>query len=251
MPMRPNSRSYCRLTSLLIPVLAISAAVGQDDFLDDLPRPGLIGQYQDAAGKKHARVDAAMSFDWSAQSPDPHLAAGGFTVAWSGILRVRSSGTYRFASDAVGALSVTVDDQQVFSSETESRNWIAGDDVELRAGLHDLTIRFEKRASNASMRLFWSGPKFDWEPINPANTLHYAEDEPDGSMARGQALVESLRCTACHDIPGSIETLDAPAIDRLTGNLNPTWLVNRLMRREPTGSGSSKMPHFALTQENG
>ncbi len=229
-------------------MLAISTAVAQDDFLDDLPKSGLIGDYRDSAGNSRQRVDSAMAFDWSSDSPDPHLAAGEFSVNWKGLLRVHSSGNYHFASDAVGAVSVTVDDATVFESDTRSQKWVAGREVDLRAGLHELTIRFQKRGSLASMRLFWSGPKFDWEPINPANTLHYSEDEPDGSRERGQSLVEALRCTACHEIPGSVATLDAPAIDRLTGNLNPDWLVERLMQTEPEHPGSSRMPHFGMTQ---
>jgi mono/diheme cytochrome c family protein len=231
-----------------MPLLVIATASGQDDLLDDLPRSGLVGHYQDAAGNSHRRVDTAMSFDWSTRSPVPHLAEGAFTVTWKGLLRVRSTGSYRFAADAIGAVAVLVNDKALFESDTSSRQWVTGDEVELRAGLHDLSIRFTKRADDASMRLFWSGSKFDWEPVNPGNMLHYSEDEPDAAMARGGALVEALRCTACHDVPGSLETLQAPAIDRLAGNLNLDWLIGRLMRAERKPSSTSKMPHFALSQ---
>lgn len=239
----------CCLLSMLL--LHSTRALGQDDLLDDLPQPGLIGHYEDGGGHSHDRIDTAMSFDWSTTAPMPQLAAGEFRVVWQGQILLRASGSYRFACEASGDVSVSVNDTVLLNSETSSRNWAEGQSVEMRAGMHEITIEFKKSSADASMRLFWSGPKFGWEPINPANLLHYVDEEPDGAIARGQTLSEALRCTACHDIPGSIETMAAPALDRLAGNVQPNWLVNRLMRESSNGSAVAKMPHFGLTQQQG
>lgn len=238
-----------RLFLCAISFLIADPVVAQDDgFFDDFPKPGLIGTYRDADGHTAVRVDAGLAFDWEDAAPDPRIDNEQFSATWEGQLLVRTTGTYRFASYSIGQASIEIDDESVLGSKSMQREWIAGDAVALRAGMHDLTIRFQKSADAAAMRLFWSSDTFGWEPMNPANTLHEIEDEPEDGFARGHALAEAFRCAACHEIGGASPPLAAPALNRLTGNLHPSWVVQRLMQKTAAADAATKMPHFGMTE---
>ncbi len=239
-----------RLFLCAISLLVAHPAIAQDDDLfDDFPKPGLIGTYRDADGHTAVRVDSGLTFDWADAAPDPRIGAGKFSVVWQGQLLVRTAGTYRFASDSIGQVKFEVDDEVLLDCQSPQRDWIAGEAFPLRAGMHDLTIRFQKTSDAAAMHLFWSSDSFSWEPINPANTLHEIEDEPEDGFARGNALAEAFRCAACHEIGGVSPPLDAPSLERLTGNLHPSWVVDRLMQSTSDADASTKMPHFAMTEK--
>ncbi|MEZ6088678.1 MAG: PA14 domain-containing protein [Pirellulaceae bacterium] len=246
-------------------VVAFLFAIPAFGIDDDLPQPGLIGVYRDQHGRTAERHDVGLSFHWSADSPDERLGGGKFSAEWTGQLLIRASGEYRFASESIGSVVMQIDDQVVLDAQADpakqsQSQWIASDKASLRAGMHDVAVRFEKRREQVAMHLFWSSDKFAWEPLNPANTLVDPYDIPENNFERGRSLVEAYRCSACHVHPALHAPLNAPSLARLNGNLQPQWLVQRLMEQSPhvaddqasseNNIRQTRMPHFAMDRDD-
>src|SRR5690606_396510 len=98
-------------------------------------------------------------------------------------------------------------------------------------GYHPLKINYRKTNEAATLKLFWESDQFEREPIPPKSLTHTL---PQANVAktsyenlqpgeRGESLVKAYRCTACHDIPLSIPTLDAPSLTRIKGTIHPGW----------------------------
>ncbi len=61
--------------------------------------------------------------------------------------------------------------------------------------------------------------------------------------------MRSLRCAACHVVPGEPEALAGPALHSLRGNVSRAWLVDWLAsagsEQQPA---TRRMPHFSFNR---
>jgi 4-amino-4-deoxy-L-arabinose transferase-like glycosyltransferase len=114
-------------------------------------RQGLIGRYYAGADWQGSpvleRKDAALSFDWSAETPLPLP----FSVEWQGTLYAAQTGWYVFRAEATGELQVTLDGAPLLPSVGKSSTtpgfWLV-------RGLHPLTVRYRARQPGV-LRLSW------------------------------------------------------------------------------------------------
>lgn len=214
---------------------------------DDEQRPGLIGVYR-AGTSTVTRVDDDIAFDWGVSSPDIRLPAAPFEVTWTGQLVVQTDEPIRFHADIQGAIEIRVDDEIVLQGERRERGWIAGEARPLSLGFRDLKVTFKKIGRSSHVFLAWSGEKFSLEPLPWQFLLHEGRLPEDELWNKGRQQYTAHRCNRCHHRPGEPESPFAPALLRVTTDINPDWIVEKLLDQNPE-SAHAKMPSFGMTRE--
>jgi hypothetical protein len=246
---------------LLIGLFGLGIAVAQDDEPPEY-LPGLIGKYIDDKNRSISRVDSSLLFQWSGDRPDVRLTAGsGFHVEWSGFLFVNSSGKHRIGVHATGEFQVQVLDRTVIVGESREAKWQFSEEVDLPFGRHPITVSYKTNQPRGRLGLYWSGPRFQLEPISEKHLVHRFEDTIDSRFEDGEWLHRGLRCVACHVGAPDEKPLPGPALTHLRGNIRADWIVDMLqtgeadpLKNEPNvpklfGSQGRRMPHFQLTTE--
>jgi 4-amino-4-deoxy-L-arabinose transferase-like glycosyltransferase len=140
-------------------------------------RQGLIGRYYAGADWQGSpvleRKDAALSFDWSAETPLPLP----FSVEWQGTLYAAQTGWYVFRAEATGELQVTLDGAPLLPSVGKSGTtpgfWLV-------RGLHPLTVRYRARQPGM-LRLSW---RPEGVPQEIATTALYTLPTSPGLLGR-------------------------------------------------------------------
>ncbi len=247
-------------------LLMTASSYAQDDEDDDeFPdvRPGIVAKYVGADGSTHVRRDEAIQFVWGEQSPDPRLPPGKFEVQWSGRLFTIEPGEYQLHVYAVGDVRLKVAGQTLLDASAGEPGWLAARPIKLEYGYHPLEATYRKTGASAQVGLYWSGPKFQLEPLPDRHLFHEPAKAPDERFAAGEQLARAMRCGACHEIPGERAAPAAPNLTRLSGNLSPDWLVEWLRHdgHEPPSVDDKdkaadapqatirRMPSFAFTSE--
>lgn len=240
---------------LVTPVLLIAVMIGgglsRASADEEDMRPGLRCVISDGRNSV-TRFDQRLNFDWT----DSHIESrlpDVQSVTWSGNVLVRTGGRYTFHAQITGAVNVSVDNSIVLTTEG-TNDFRSGDAVDLSAGDHLIHIVFQtslqhsdaKSLRDFKLQLFWSSPDFTLEPI-PADALTHAADIPASNALHGRAIVDALRCTACHTGLEELQKLKAPDLTRLRGHTSDAEIVRRLTHPESVGSWSS-MPSFGFSQ---
>jgi len=235
-----------------------ATVVAQDeDEDDDLPafRPGLVARYTGADGKTHVRRDEAIQFDWHAKRPDPRLPDGPFSVAWQGRLLTIAPGRYTFEVHAAGQVQIRLAGRLVLDAQADEARWLRSEPMDLEYGYHPLEVTYRRTGSESRMGLFWSGPRFQLEPVPDRHLFHEVGDAPDDRFEEGRLLARALRCAACHELPGEQPAIAAPSLARLAGNISERWLIDWLQRSDrhgdtvDDGAPPARMPAFGFTAE--
>ena len=228
------------LLLLLCPLLATAQE-------DDEQRPGLIGVYR-AGTRTVTRVDDDIAFDWGPSSPDIRLPAAPFDVTWTGQIVVQTDEPIRFHADIQGAIEIQVDDEVVLKAENRERGWIVGEPKSLALGFRDLKVTFKKLGRSSHVFLAWSGDKFPIEPLPWQFLFHEGRLPEDELWNKGRQLYTAHRCNRCHHRAGEPESPFAPALLRVTTDINPDWIVEKLLDQNPE-SPHARMPSFGMTRE--
>ncbi len=247
--------------SLLLAMVGSNGAFAADDDEEDGPvfAPGLIGVYAASDGHTFSRRDEAVQFAWRGAPPDERLVQGEFSVHWRGRLFAIAPGDYRFYLHVAGGAAITIAGEQMLDVRSRGAQWFESSPVQLEYGYHPLEITFRKTSDAARIGLYWSGPKFDLEPLPPSALWHEPAEDPGGRFERGGELWRALRCANCHrdhaepTRAGAQPAAMGPDLTHLAGNLSPRWLVEWLMRSghrtaEPTAS-PVRMPSFGISQD--
>ncbi len=241
---------------LMIAILAI-AGLSQVSADEDDTLPGLHAIVS-GGEKSVARIDHRLNFDWTESQIESRV-ADIQSVRWSGNLLVRTAGRHTFYAQIAGAVRILVDNAEVLAGDG-SNVFLSGDAIDLSAGDHKIQVQFEtkltqpdaKSLSDFKLQLFWSSPDFTLEPI-PADALTHVPDLPIAVMTtvavapQGRALVDAMRCAACHIGLDELQTLKAPDLQRLRGLTSDTDIVRRLTHPETMGAWSS-MPAFDFSE---
>ena len=252
-----------RLSVALSLCLSVAAAAQDDAAEEDSPyRPGLVAAYASGGGEEAIRVDETIAFAWEQAPPDQRLPPGPFGARWRGRLLAQAPGSYRFqVYGGGGRVAVTLAGKELIASAPDRPQWLASEPVELQFGYHPLEVSFAKKEERAQLALFWSGPNFVLEPVSERFLFHERDASPTRQFERGRRLAAALRCGACHADEAARQPLAAPALERLSGNIQPAWLVDWLSGPPQAGDDRRKgeapagprlvrrMPHFGLARE--
>ena len=231
------------LTSLAIFLPGLGFSQSRDDEDDDELRGGLVGTYVDQHETSVMRVDRTVAFAWEGAVPDRRLAAGPIKVQWQGYFMSQAPGDYKLKAYVHGKLSIELGGRTVLDTTNAEPGWQETDVLNLPFDYHPILIRYSSAGPRGQLALFWSGPQFQLEPIGAKQFHHEPLATPDKEFQRGERLVHALRCAACHQLPGEPSPRDAPAIDRLSGNLSFAWLVERLATSPAAGATGNEVHH--------
>ena len=134
------------------------------------PVHGLLGVYRTPLGfaAPAERVDPDITFDDRLDYLDlPH------TVEWRGRLFAPVSGRYLFETLQVGSARLDLDRKMVFRTRAPTEP--AGAGTHLRAGWHDVRLRFRAPTGLLTIRLMWAPPG------QPVSVIPSAFLEPPGA----------------------------------------------------------------------
>jgi mono/diheme cytochrome c family protein len=230
--------------------LTLSAQIEDDEL-----RSGLIGHYSDRAGHSIARRDPTISIGPGNDAVDRRLKADSLRVRWTGLLMSQAVGEYRLHVYGAGSVQIQLAGKTVLKAESKTHDWLVSAPIPLQFDFHPLEVSYDRKDSEGGVRLFWSGPQFQLEPISSRYLFHDPQQTPDAALERGEMIVRALRCTACHNIPGGSQAVDAPSLAHLAGNMHFDWLVHWLAdaptRQAPSKQlvgGLRRMPHFSLSK---
>lgn len=235
-----------RLLLVLLLCFSMVPASAQDS-ADEIPEflPGLLARIT-TGDRIVQQIDSDVLFDWGQTPPTVRLPDGDFSANWQGLLQAKENGQFQLSVYACGKVQVSLAGQQILDEETQAPGWLHCKPVELRFGMHELQVDFQKTQGVARLALYWSGPSFALEPISGRALFHRSEQTLDRRFDLGQTLSRGLRCAACHEFTGGEPPLAAPALTHLQDNLRPSWLVDRLMSQPEEALASGSMPHFGM-----
>jgi hypothetical protein len=235
--------------------LLMSPGWAQEEEEEEPYLPGLIAEYRQAGREPVRRLDAALSTRWT-DRPDERLVAGKpVTVVWRGMLLVPDDGPYQLHVHGQGGVKIEL----VGKSIVEQRNvagWASSTPQTLTYGPAPIQVTYQPSGPAAELSLFWSSDRFEREPIATRFLAHDRKEVVLTDFEHGRVLARALRCEACHaDMEQVTSTpMPAPALDRLTGNVNRAWLVNWLAMDRAHGLPPNvaepklerRMPYLAL-----
>lgn len=240
-------------TLMLLAALATARVVSAQQEEENPFLPGLVASYA-SENSVAKRTDEVIAFDWQTASPDPRLPSGSFTANWRGRLMTTPPGKYKLHCFVQGRVQLTLASKIVVSGRAEQPQWMVSEELELPFDRHPLEIEFEKTNAAAQLLLCWSGPGFSLEPISERFLLHDRADALPNSFERGRQLAAALRCGACHKDETAVTP--APALDRLSGNIQEGWLIEWLSAHQATGDREAagthalrRMPEFGLNRD--
>jgi mono/diheme cytochrome c family protein len=235
---------------LLLPQLVLAQAKLPAE-LDDEYQAGLLADFHAKRGNATElvqRVDSRLAFSWPDATPDPRITPGPFSVTWSGYLMSQVQGPYRLAAYVKGQLQLKLNDQLLLDGKTSESGWLVSKPIELPFDWHPVHITYRSGNGTGKLVLYWTGPGFEWEPIDPRQWYHDANRTGTDTFDRGYQLVRAMRCNQCHEIPGQPPAARGPALQHLRGTMDPGWLIGRLVSTHQPAPDQRRMPDFDLNR---
>ncbi|MCB9940918.1 MAG: c-type cytochrome [Planctomycetaceae bacterium] len=242
--MRFRTRRIILLVLLFAVPTTLFGQVEDDEF-----RSGLIGRYSDQTGNSFLRRDETISISPGNVPIDRRLEGDSLRIRWTGFLMSQALGDYRLHVYGTGDVQITLDGESVLRANSETPQWSVSDPLPLQFDFHPLEVNYDRNDAGDGIRLFWSGPQFQLEPIGSRYLFHEPAQTPDASIERGELMVRALRCAACHQIPGESHAANAPSLAHVEGNLHSDWIVDWLANPPTEQEGVlRRMPHFAISK---
>lgn len=123
--------------------------------------PGLTALYYNNkgfTGFAMSRIDPQINFVWGNGSPSPSMGKDTFSVVWTGVVDIPTTGTYTFYTKSDDGVRLWVDNNVVISNwkdhgVTENR----GTRV-LTQGRHAIQVQYYENKGYSQIQLFWSAP---------------------------------------------------------------------------------------------
>lgn len=105
------------------------------------------------------RVDSRFDWWWGEGSPDPKVNIDDFSCRWSGFLRPKVSGEYRFNTGCRTGVRLLLDGKVVHDAWTTKNEWTTSGPIQLEGGKrYAFTMESHHDSGGAGLRLKWSGP---------------------------------------------------------------------------------------------
>lgn len=112
------------------------------------------------------RTDRVIDFAWGAASPGQGVPADGFSVRWTGSVRLPQDGKYSFYTVSDDGIRLWVDDQLVIDNWTDHGEAENQGQIELWGGRpHLIRIEYYEKTGAAVAKLLWSGPNLKKQVI--------------------------------------------------------------------------------------
>jgi hypothetical protein len=112
------------------------------------------------------RTDKLIDFDWGNSSPGKGLPADGFSVRWTGSIRLPKDGKYNFYTISDDGIRLWVDDNLVIDNWTDHSAGENQGQIELwGARPHPIRLEYYENSGAAVAKLLWAGPGFEKQII--------------------------------------------------------------------------------------
>lgn len=231
------------VATLLLPLPA-QAQFDEDDELV----PGVLVTFE-SGDESASGIVEDIAVDWDKSTPDPSLPSGPFSADWRSQLLVQQTGLHKLHVFVQGRVSIEVAGKRVLEGESDTPQWISGEEFEPDTGLNPLSVQFESVGESAQIQLCWSSETFPLEPV-PAHLLFRDGGQQElAAIERGRKLFVAHRCVRCHadpDAASGSRGLPAPDLNRSISGISTHWLVRKLTGDE---SIRGRMPHLGLNRE--
>jgi hypothetical protein len=143
--------------------------------ISDAAHAGLYGEFfntVDFKKRKLISTDKEIDFDWKKGSPYSSIGSDTFSVRWSGWLKTRISGTYKFYTLSDDGVRLWVDGKLIIDNWTdhpitEDSGTIALDAV----SSYEIKLEFYENTGNAIIALYWKPPGGE-KTIIPSSHLY-------------------------------------------------------------------------------
>ncbi len=124
-----------------------------------------------AAGPALVRNDPLIDFNWGGASPGQGVPADGFSVRWTGSIKLPRDGKFTFYTVSDDGIRLWVDDQLVIDNWTNHGETENQGQIELwGARPHPIRLEYYDDTGAAVAKLLWSGPGFEKQVI-PTQSL--------------------------------------------------------------------------------
>ncbi len=125
----------------------------------------------DAAVPALTRMDSSVDFDWGDGSPGEGVPADGFSVRWTGSVRLPKDGKYTFYTVSDDGVRLWVDDYLVIDSWTDHGTTENQGQIELWGERpHPIRIEYYENTGAAVAKFLWAGPDIEKQVI-PTQSL--------------------------------------------------------------------------------
>jgi len=118
----------------------------------------------DLTGPSHVRVEPRVALDYE-HAPFADFPVDGFSVRWTGWVRVDALGEYTFTTTSDDGVRLWLDDALLVDQWTEHSIRDDSAPAALTPGWHAVRLEFYDSAEIAFARLSWQGPGFEREVI--------------------------------------------------------------------------------------
>ncbi len=138
----------------------------------------------DAAVPALTRMDRSVDFDWGDGSPGEGVPADGFSVRWTGSVRLPKDGKYTFYTVSDDGVRLWVDDYLVIDNWADHGTTENQGQIELWGERpHPIRIEYYENSGAAVARLLWAGPGIEKQVI-PTQYL-FPDLWPEGTRGTG------------------------------------------------------------------
>ncbi|HVU05830.1 MAG TPA: PA14 domain-containing protein [Polyangiaceae bacterium] len=175
---KDRERSH-RVAVFVALAVAVGVVVGyrlprKTDVPADAPSPpppsavepaGLLGTFfgaEDLTKPLFTRKDSSIDFSWGGDAPPGSNVNDHFSVRWVGRIFVPEGGEYGFRLSSDDGSRLFVDDRPVVDSWSVHTLEPKEGSVNLTPGLHPIRVEYFDGTGDATVKLEWRGPKFDF-----------------------------------------------------------------------------------------
>ena len=136
-----------------------------------------------------------------------------FAMRWRAVLRVPKDGKWTFFTVSDDGSQFLINGEVVVDSDgMHTRKETAGS-VELKAGDHELEVRYFQKSDSAVFGVGWQGPEMRKQRI-PSGNLFLPRGDPMMPVDHDELVVDALQsakgaqvfaargCASCHELPG-------------------------------------------------
>lgn len=120
--------------------------------------PGLTAIYynnKNFSGFAMSRIDSQINFTWGLKAPSPSMGRDTFSVVWTGVIDVPSSGTYTFYTKSDDGVRVWIDNNSVINNWSDHGVTENSGSRALTAGKHAIQVQYYENKGYSQIQLFW------------------------------------------------------------------------------------------------
>ncbi len=193
--------------------------------------------YQGGKPLDARRVRLAALHVPAGDAPSPFVPPGPFVAKLSGYIKNPLKGDYSFRLVGNGTITLKINDKVVLKNSDKKDV-----EIELAKNYNKLEIDYvSPEKGDATLRLYWAGEKFGFEPV-PPDVLSSRGDDKDlveqTLLREGRQLYANRQCARCHVLPEPLKLADCKmpemhdsgaSLDDAGNRLQRDWLIGWIL----------------------